>query len=39
MAQKDAKEELIANSGSQFDPDVVRIFLLILGEKEKRAIT
>jgi len=39
MAQKDAKEELIANSGSQFDPDVVRIFLLILGEKEKRSIT
>lgn len=36
MAEEDAKEELIANSGSQFDPDVVRIFLLILNDKQKR---
>ncbi len=39
MAEEDAKEELIANSGSQFDPDVVRVFLLILNEKQKRVRT
>lgn len=36
MTQEQAIQELLKNSGSQFDPDMIKVFIQILAEKESQ---
>ena len=35
LSLKKAKQELLKGSGTQFDPEIVKVFLMVLGKKKR----